>query len=161
MWGPSPGSEQGSPQRVAVRRPLRVAMLLSGGVDSSLALRLLVAAGHNVTAFYLQIWFQEDFRWGRGARRGVCLYGSTAVGWGSCQHEARMHSRAGRRARCVGSSARCGLFWPTPCTWRFHAAFAVAPRRDGPRAWPLPLRNFWDACPWEEDLEYAQKVSGS
>jgi hypothetical protein len=31
-------------------------------VDSSLALRLLQAAGHDVTAFYLQIWFQEDFR---------------------------------------------------------------------------------------------------
>ena len=41
---------------------LRVALLLSGGVDSSLALRLLQAAGHSVTAFYLQIWFQEDFR---------------------------------------------------------------------------------------------------
>ena len=36
-------------------------MLLSGGVDSSLALRLLLAAGHDVTAFYLQIWFQEDY----------------------------------------------------------------------------------------------------
>ena len=48
------------------RAPLRVAVLLSGGVDSSLALRLLQAAGHVVTAFYLQIWFQEDFRnsWG-------------------------------------------------------------------------------------------------
>ena len=43
-----------------------MAVLLSGGVDSSLALRLLQAAGHAVTAFYLQIWFQEDFRnsWG-------------------------------------------------------------------------------------------------
>ena len=39
-----------------------MALLLSGGVDSSLALRLLQAAGHAVTAFYLQIWFQEDFR---------------------------------------------------------------------------------------------------
>ena len=37
---------------------LRVAVLLSGGVDSSLALRLLVAAGHRCRAFYLQIWFQ-------------------------------------------------------------------------------------------------------
>lgn len=55
-------------------------MLLSGGVDSSLALHLLRAAGHHVVAFYLQIWFQEDFR------------------------------------------------------------------------------NFWDACPWEEDLEYCHKV---
>jgi tRNA U34 2-thiouridine synthase MnmA/TrmU len=32
-----------------------VAVLLSGGVDSSLALRLLVSAGHEVTAFYLQV----------------------------------------------------------------------------------------------------------
>lgn len=57
-----------------------MAVLLSGGVDSSLALALLKAAGHEVHAFYLQIWFQEDFR------------------------------------------------------------------------------NFWDSCPWEEDLDYAQKV---
>ncbi|CAN1158212.1 tRNA-specific 2-thiouridylase MnmA [Linum perenne] len=40
---------------------LRVAVLLSGGVDSSVALRLLRAAGHQCTAFYLKIWFQEDF----------------------------------------------------------------------------------------------------
>jgi len=57
-----------------------VAVLLSGGVDSSLALSLLRAAGHHVHAFYLQIWFQEDFR------------------------------------------------------------------------------NFWDQCPWEEDLSFAQAV---
>lgn len=63
--------------------PLSVAVLLSGGVDSSLALHLLHAAGHRVTAFYLQIWFQEDFR------------------------------------------------------------------------------NFWDACPWEEDLEYCRAVCES
>ncbi|GAV59028.1 tRNA_Me_trans domain-containing protein, partial [Cephalotus follicularis] len=43
------------------RRPLKVALLLSGGVDSSVALRLLHAAGHSCTAFYLKIWFQEDF----------------------------------------------------------------------------------------------------
>ncbi|XP_058073616.1 uncharacterized protein LOC131222525 isoform X1 [Magnolia sinica] len=40
---------------------LRIAVLLSGGVDSSVALRLLHAAGHSCTAFYLKIWFQEDF----------------------------------------------------------------------------------------------------
>lgn len=40
------------------RKPLRVAVLLSGGVDSSVALRLLHAAGHSCTAFYLKIWFQ-------------------------------------------------------------------------------------------------------
>ena len=38
--------------------PLRVAVLVSGGVDSSVALRLLHAAGHSCTAFYLKIWFQ-------------------------------------------------------------------------------------------------------
>jgi len=43
-------------------KPLRVAVLLSGGVDSSVALALLRAAGHECVAFYLQIWFQEDFR---------------------------------------------------------------------------------------------------
>jgi tRNA (5-methylaminomethyl-2-thiouridylate)-methyltransferase len=58
--------------------PLNIALLLSGGVDSTLALHLLHAAGHSVTAYYLQIWFQEDFR------------------------------------------------------------------------------NFWDACPWEEDLQYCR-----
>lgn len=39
-------------------RRLKVALLLSGGVDSSVALRLLHAAGHSCTAFYLKIWFQ-------------------------------------------------------------------------------------------------------
>lgn len=38
-----------------------MAVLLSGGVDSSVALALLRAAGHQVKAYYLQIWFQEDF----------------------------------------------------------------------------------------------------
>lgn len=39
---------------------LKVAVLLSGGVDSSVALRLLHAAGHSCTAFYLKIWFQVN-----------------------------------------------------------------------------------------------------
>ncbi|KAH7560578.1 hypothetical protein JRO89_XS10G0048000 [Xanthoceras sorbifolium] len=43
------------------KKGLRVAVLVSGGVDSSVALRLLHAAGHSCTAFYLKIWFQEDF----------------------------------------------------------------------------------------------------
>ena len=38
-----------------------IAVLLSGGVDSSLALRLLVEAGFtNVTAFYIKIWLEEE-----------------------------------------------------------------------------------------------------
>ncbi|KAL6184425.1 hypothetical protein ACLB2K_045826 [Fragaria x ananassa] len=43
------------------KKPLKVAVLLSGGVDSSVALRLLHAVGHSCTAFYLKIWFQEGF----------------------------------------------------------------------------------------------------
>ncbi|KAJ0021651.1 hypothetical protein Pint_31083 [Pistacia integerrima] len=43
------------------QKGLKIAVLVSGGVDSSVALRLLHAAGHSCTAFYLKIWFQEDF----------------------------------------------------------------------------------------------------
>ena len=40
---------------------MKIAVLLSGGVDSSVALRLAQAAGPNdVTAFYLKIWLQEE-----------------------------------------------------------------------------------------------------
>ena len=37
-----------------------VAMLLSGGVDSSVALHLLLRQGYNVTAFYLRIWLEDE-----------------------------------------------------------------------------------------------------
>lgn len=40
---------------------MKIAMLLSGGVDSSVALRLLKEQGHDLTAFYLKIWLQEEF----------------------------------------------------------------------------------------------------
>jgi len=40
---------------------MKIAVLLSGGVDSSVALRLLKDEGHNVTAFYLKIWLQDEF----------------------------------------------------------------------------------------------------
>ncbi len=40
---------------------MKIAVLLSGGVDSSVALRLLKDAGNNVTAFYLKIWLQDEF----------------------------------------------------------------------------------------------------
>ncbi len=39
---------------------MNVAMLLSGGVDSSVALRLLQQQGHDVTAFYLKIWLEDE-----------------------------------------------------------------------------------------------------
>lgn len=35
-------------------------MLLSGGVDSSVALQLLKEQGHEITAFYLKIWLEDD-----------------------------------------------------------------------------------------------------
>ena len=40
---------------------MKIAVLLSGGVDSSVALRLLKDEGHNITAFYLKIWLQDEF----------------------------------------------------------------------------------------------------
>ncbi len=39
---------------------MRIAMLVSGGVDSSVSLRLLKEAGHDVTAFYLKIWLEDE-----------------------------------------------------------------------------------------------------
>ena len=47
--------------------PPRVALLLSGGVDSSVALHLLLRQGYNVTAFYLKIWLQDEV-----AHLGTC-----------------------------------------------------------------------------------------
>jgi tRNA-specific 2-thiouridylase len=39
----------------------RIALLLSGGVDSSVALHRLLATGfHDVTAFYLKIWLEDE-----------------------------------------------------------------------------------------------------
>ncbi len=40
---------------------MKIAVLLSGGVDSSVALKLLKEAGHQVTAFYLKIWMEDKF----------------------------------------------------------------------------------------------------
>ncbi len=39
---------------------MNIAALVSGGVDSSVALRRLVDAGHTVTAFYLKIWLEDE-----------------------------------------------------------------------------------------------------
>ena len=41
-------------------RDMNIAVLLSGGVDSSVALRLLQEQGHTVTAFYLKIWLEDE-----------------------------------------------------------------------------------------------------
>jgi tRNA-specific 2-thiouridylase len=39
---------------------MNIALLLSGGVDSSVALARLLEQGHTVTAFYLKIWLEDE-----------------------------------------------------------------------------------------------------
>jgi len=39
---------------------MKIAVLTSGGVDSSVALALLKEQGHEVTAFYLKIWLEDE-----------------------------------------------------------------------------------------------------
>lgn len=39
---------------------MKIAVLISGGVDSSVALRLLKDQGHDLTAFYLKIWLEDE-----------------------------------------------------------------------------------------------------
>lgn len=39
---------------------MKIAALVSGGVDSALALTMLRRAGHDVTAFYLKIWLEDE-----------------------------------------------------------------------------------------------------
>lgn len=47
-------------ERIESSNRPRVAMLLSGGVDSSVALHLLLQQNYNVTAFYLRIWLEDE-----------------------------------------------------------------------------------------------------
>ena len=39
---------------------MNIAVLVSGGVDSSVALQLLKEQGHELTAFYLKIWLEDE-----------------------------------------------------------------------------------------------------
>ena len=39
---------------------MKIAVLLSGGVDSSVALSLLKEEGHTLTAFYLKVWLEDE-----------------------------------------------------------------------------------------------------
>lgn len=43
-----------------ILKTMKVAVLVSGGVDSSVALALLKQQGHDVTAFYLKIWLEDE-----------------------------------------------------------------------------------------------------
>ncbi|MDA1060553.1 MAG: tRNA 2-thiouridine(34) synthase MnmA [bacterium] len=39
---------------------MKIAVLISGGVDSSVALKLLKDQGHELTAFYIKIWLEDE-----------------------------------------------------------------------------------------------------
>lgn len=39
---------------------MKIAVLVSGGVDSSVALHMMKAQGHDVVAFYLKIWLEDE-----------------------------------------------------------------------------------------------------
>lgn len=39
---------------------MKIAVLISGGVDSSVALKLLQEQGYDITAFYLKIWLEDE-----------------------------------------------------------------------------------------------------
>ncbi len=39
---------------------MKIAVLLSGGVDSSVALRMLHEKEHDLKAFYLKIWLEDE-----------------------------------------------------------------------------------------------------
>lgn len=39
---------------------MKIAVLVSGGVDSSVALQLLQSQGHDLTAFYIKIWLEDE-----------------------------------------------------------------------------------------------------
>ncbi|MBU0975419.1 MAG: tRNA 2-thiouridine(34) synthase MnmA [Patescibacteria group bacterium] len=41
---------------------MKIAVLTSGGVDSSVALYLLKKQGYDVTSYYIKIWLEEDFK---------------------------------------------------------------------------------------------------
>ena len=55
-----PTSVQTSKSNGSNERQPTVAMLLSGGVDSSVAMHLLLRQNFNVTAFYLRIWLEDE-----------------------------------------------------------------------------------------------------
>jgi tRNA-specific 2-thiouridylase len=44
----------------AMLKSMKIAMLISGGVDSSVALKLLKDQGHDVQAFYLKVWLEDE-----------------------------------------------------------------------------------------------------
>ncbi len=54
------GLEVGKIKRLRYTKNMKIALLLSGGVDSSVALARLIEDGCEVTAFYLKIWLEDE-----------------------------------------------------------------------------------------------------
>ena len=76
---PPPAAEVASPRLVWTAAEEEVAVLLSGGVDSSVALHRLLAEGRRVRAFYLRIWLEDEQV---HAARGGCPWEED---WKYCQ----------------------------------------------------------------------------
>jgi hypothetical protein len=84
-------NSQTSLSRTDDPRASEIAVLLSGGVDSSVALKLLLDQGHKVRAYYLKIWledelshlnscpWEEDLRYAQAGKAGFlnCLLAQT------------------------------------------------------------------------------------
>ncbi|KAL5981985.1 hypothetical protein ACLOJK_016052 [Asimina triloba] len=166
---------------------LRVAILLSGGVDSSVALRLLHAAGHSCTAFYLKIWFQvipaelflklsskfwivpsriTEFRkfpvFGRAETQ--CALSDSFVRVGNINVVPGLVVTAGA-VPLVGLITYSDNGVPDNPLFSFLDVVNTMNSLDSRTRDPLDLRscsedfeNFWSACPWDEDLKYAQEV---
>jgi tRNA-5-taurinomethyluridine 2-sulfurtransferase len=76
----------------STRKQPSVALLLSGGVDSSVALHLLLRQGYNVTAFYLRIWLQDEL-----AHLGTCPWEDDyRTCQAVCAHAAGTHTNSVR-----------------------------------------------------------------
>jgi hypothetical protein len=79
-------NSQTSLSRTDDPRASEIAVLLSGGVDSSVALKLLLDQGHKVRAYYLKIWledelahlnscpWEEDLRYAQAGEAGFVKY---------------------------------------------------------------------------------------
>lgn len=110
-------------------RAEEVAVLLSGGVDSSVALQLLQAQGYRVRAFYLKIWLEDEVR--------ILLYVPLRSLLGG-----HVISSTRRSPALPSSMIRLTSF----CYPKFsisHTHLQVA---------------HLNQCPWEEDLTYAQQT---
>lgn len=124
----------------------RTALLLSGGVDSSVALHRLLHAGHDVVAFYLKIWLEDEL-----AHLGRCPWED------DLRFARRVCDEAGVELRIV------------PLQREYHervVRWAIGELRDGRTPSPDVLCNrrvkfgaFFDLLP-EHDGDFDRVASG-